>query len=1020
MLRKLHLLLASLLLAGIVSAQGLRIGGPRVLPEIPASQRTALMGFQPSPRFVPRRPAIEVDTDKQMWWGYATGEFSGMVGFGASAAETYWGAMGVPTSESMPKGKTIKGVRFAITGSAYMKDFHLWIAEGKLPNSLSDVKIDIPVETSQLVDDAASEVVLPTPYAIPDKIFYIGYTFTITESNDKSNYPVLLVYNGADIDYSLFVRAENLAPSWDNQYQAYGPLAMQLLLEGDFPKNAIQISSSFNDVFALPGGTAEATVTLTSKGLGTIRSIDYIVGDANSDGDEQHLDIAPISGMDVQTTVSIPLKADASSGRTPRYITVTKVNGEDNAIENSTAEGYFVTLSQAVARKTVVEEFTGTWCGWCPRGTVGLEAINKQFPDKAITIAIHGDDPMSIDYNGISAPSYPYAYVDRIVNADPYYGITGDAPLGICDLVAQRNAILAEASVNLQQPTLSKNGNITFKTDITFHYSSEKAPYAIGYVLVADGLKGSGRDWAQSNFYSGRSEYSDDSNLKPWVDDNSYVLTSFDHVAIAAKGMDGSSTLAKPIEDGVSRTLNGSINLTGNTILQDFSKLHVVAILFNTENGSIVNADIQPVAISEDFSKNRMQVKVFAQTGMIKGTTGVVTVPVANYGSNGIHTIDYVVRTGSEESDTMQVTLEQPITSFGLYTDVQFPVPAESESGFSTKTIVITKVNGEENEATSSKTSTGKIMTVAKLSKRRTVVEEYTGTWCMWCPRGAAGLKRASVEYPDDAVLMAIHGGSDTEPMKVAAFNTQLSSVQGFPSANVNRYRSCDPYYGEDSSVWGLGAVIEDENSQVVEASVELQQADMDKNTGAIQIATDVTFQINRTSAPYLLAYVLVGDGLKGEGDNWLQTNAYATYYAGAYGDEDPYLREICDEWAIQADIAYDHVALAGIGNISGLSGSLKTTVEEGQVQTHTAKMNTKTNKLVPLAKELRVIAMLYDKTAKKFINADEKVVQVVDAVEDALAPAAAPSVFYNLAGQRLSAPQRGVNIINGRKVMVK
>ena len=31
----------------------------------------------------------------------------------------------------------------------------------------------------------------------------------------------------------------------------------------------------------------------------------------------------------------------------------------------------------------------------------------------------------------------------------------------------------------------------------------------------------------------------------------------------------------------------------------------------------------------------------------------------------------------------------------------------------------------------------------------------YTGTWCMWCPRGAAALKRLHAEYPDDVVLMA-------------------------------------------------------------------------------------------------------------------------------------------------------------------------------------------------------------------------------------------------------------------------
>lgn len=1018
MFKKLQCLFAFLLLAGTVSAQGLKIGGPLRLPEIPAHQRIAQMRFEQSPRFAPRRQAIPVDNDRQMWWGYnGYANPANYSGVGTQGLETYWVAIQVPESESLPQGKTIKALRIALAGAPCMRDLHIWISEQKLPDSKDDCVIDIPV--TDILDKEFNEVELPTPYVIPNKTIYIGYYVTVIEHSSDSNYPVLFSYG----EESMWIRTTETVSSWSEQ-TSWGPPFIQALLDGDFPHNCVDVDKKFIDLFAVPGGSAEATLTLTSKGLGTIENISYVVGDANADSDEQTIDVEPFAGMNAQAQVRIPVKADDQMGRTPRYISITKVNGVDNGVEDATSEGYMVTVSKAVDRRTVVEEFTGTWCGWCPRGITGMEKVNEQFGDKAITIVVHSDDPMAIEY-GASPGSYPYAYVDRGVAADPFFGIS-DKDLGICDLVADRNKIIAEASVNLQQPTLTKNGTISFKTEVVFNYSNQKAPYAMGYVLLADGLKGTGKSWAQANNYSNNQEWAEYPSLAKWLDAAAYVTMTYDHVAVAAKGMDAQGGgIAAPIVDGKQLTLNGSLSINGNTVLQSFENLKVVAVLFNTDNGYIVNADIQPVVIADDFSQNRMQMKAFDQTGCVKGGSADVKVPVANFGRNGIKSIDYRVHYSGRTAD-LHLDLQQPITSYGFYTDVTFKVPASPETGTVKDTIEVLKLNGADNEATAGKTATGNILTVAKASKRRTVVEEFTGTWCMWCPRGAAGLKRAHDEYPDDAVLMAIHGGRDSEPMQQSVFKDLLNSVSGYPSAKINRYRSADPYMGEQSDGWGLGAIIEDENSKMVEASVELHQPTMEKSTGVIEFTTDVTFQINRTKAPYALSYVLVGDGLKGTGDDWLQVNAYAAYYPGYYTD-DPYMNEICNVWDVYAEVEFDHVALAALSPNTGIANSLKATVEEGQVQTHSAKITTKTNKLVPLAKKMRVIALLYDKNAKKFINADEKEVVLVDAVNDALDPATNDHIVarYSLDGKAIAAPTRGINIVRQadgtvRKVLVK
>lgn len=1035
MLKRLPLFVVTLLLAGMTSAQVLKLSGNRVLKNFPRGQRTEMMRYEQSPRYAryqapqqAQAPVADSEEAEQLWWGYFTGEPENLIGFGASQPETYWVAIGIPASEKLPKGKIIKAVRMAVAGVDVMKDMHVWIAE-ELPQSFKQVRVDIPVPMEQVRNQTWTEVQLPEPFTIPNKTIYVGYTMTITESNAESNYPVLLRYNGADMENSFLVRAQSLAGEWDTSPQRYGPVAIQALLEGEFPKNSVEISSTFNDVYSTADGTAEATVTLINRGTNKISSISYIVDDPNNSSDEIEMSVSGLEGLNAETTVSIPLTADSKMGRSVRTITVTQVNGEDNGIQDAISDGYFVTLSRAVERRTVVEEWTGTWCGWCPRGITGLEKVRELMGDKAITIAVHGDDPMAIDYGASTGAGYPSAYVDRAVVCDPYFGV--DASQGLWGLVQQRNQQMAEASVDLVAPMLSKTGNVIFKTNVCFNYTYAKSTYALGYVLLADGLKGSGRSWAQANYYC-RDDVKDEwrayADLAQWVDGQAYMPMTYNHVAIAAQGMGTGieKSIKASIKDGETITVNGSITLAGNTILQGFENLKVVSVLFNTTTGAIVNADVQPVAVAEDFAVNKMQVKAFETIGAIKGETLQVPVPVANFGRAGIHSIDYSVRANSIASDTMRLELQKPITTYGIYENVNFPVTAPEESGSLAHTINIVAVNGQKNEATTGKSAAGTVVTMVKASKRRTAVEEYTGTWCMWCPRGLAGLKRARAEYPDDAVLISIHGGNTSEPMQVSSFSTLINSVSGFPSCNVNRYRSVDAYMGELSEMaWGLGAVIEDENKKMVEAAVELQQPVLDETTGIINFTTDVTFQLNRKAAPYLLSYVLVADGLHGEGDDWKQVNAYAAYYPGEYAD-DPYLNEICNVWDIYADVTFNDVAIAGLGVGTGVTGSLKTTVEEGQTQSHSGKFNIKTNKLAAMATELRVIALLYDKTRKVIINADEK--KVVKASESAVrdlntTTGAAPLQRYGIDGIRHQHNNRGLNLIrmsdgSVRKVM--
>ena len=64
-------------------------------------------------------------------------------------------------------------------------------------------------------------------------------------------------------------------------------------------------------------------------------------------------------------------------------------NGNDNQATEKSTDITLSTLEHFIPRNVVVEEFTGTGCGWCPRGLVGMEKLRQTFGDRFIGIGIH-------------------------------------------------------------------------------------------------------------------------------------------------------------------------------------------------------------------------------------------------------------------------------------------------------------------------------------------------------------------------------------------------------------------------------------------------------------------------------------------------------------------------------------------------------------------------------------------------------------------------------------------------------
>ena len=74
-------------------------------------------------------------------------------------------------------------------------------------------------------------------------------------------------------------------------------------------------------------------------------------------------------------------------------------------------------LPASFSKKAIVEDFTGTWCGWCPRVSYAASLVEEQ-TDKVFVVGVHNGDQMANSFGSALEDMYnitgfPTAYIDR-------------------------------------------------------------------------------------------------------------------------------------------------------------------------------------------------------------------------------------------------------------------------------------------------------------------------------------------------------------------------------------------------------------------------------------------------------------------------------------------------------------------------------------------------------------------------------------------------------------------------------
>ncbi|WP_160716916.1 Omp28-related outer membrane protein [Chitinophaga solisilvae] len=173
---------------------------------------------------------------------------------------------------------------------------------------------------------------------------------------------------------------------------------------------------------------------------------------------------------------------------------------------------------ETYTKKVLVEEFTGTWCGWCPRMPVLLEKLHKKYPNLIVT-AFHGSDTFDIGKDirstiedKLGVQGYPTSKLERVTDLD-WYDKNNNINYGQADSVV--NSFIKKKAVLGLGIISTVNGstlNITVKVGMGQALNIAKAKIMV-YILESD-LKGP----KQTNYYSDPrviDDYKNDPDLGP-------------------------------------------------------------------------------------------------------------------------------------------------------------------------------------------------------------------------------------------------------------------------------------------------------------------------------------------------------------------------------------------------------------------------------------------------------------------------------------------------------------------------
>ena len=497
-------------------------------------------------------------------FGYSAGYIYDGIGMGSGV--TLSAAICIPNAKfGFYAGKTITAINIGLKEPG--TNVSVWVRSDLDGSNLAIKEIGN-------VGAGWNEVVLDSPVMILEEDIYIGYTVT-------GAHPIGV--SGATEYEASWLCSPNYG--WENMQQSdFGSLCIQAYIDmlgaslfdlGIKQLNTSQITT--NEYLNI-----EAILQSISSENEIITSIKYAYEINGQEPVEKTISthIAPNS----TTPVNLQIEQMNAAGVYQVKITILEVNGRaDDFMPNNSAVINCVVTSQLFPKKVVVEEGTGTWCQFCPRGMVGMEMMKEKYPETFIGIAVHSGDIMAVNaYEQLMAPyfsGFPTCVANRKMGliGDPYYDIER--------IYLLEMAIESPVGIKLSGAYVDESKEvINLTTTSTFGFSAENVNYHLSYVLIENEVTGTESGYTQVNYYSGGEPMGGYENKPLYITDQVYDDVARDIHTVSGVSNNGSQSIAEltPVIHNYTITLPTSILNKDN--------VEVIVMLLD-ENNEIVNAD---------------------------------------------------------------------------------------------------------------------------------------------------------------------------------------------------------------------------------------------------------------------------------------------------------------------------------------------------------------------------------------------------------------------------------------------
>lgn len=303
---------------------------------------------------------------------------------------------------------------------------------------------------------------------------------------------------------------------------------------------------------------------------------------------------------------------------------------------------------------------------------------------------------------------------------------------------------------------------------------------------------------------------------------------------------------------------------------------------------------------------------------------------------------------------------------------------------------------------------------------KRVVLEEMTGTTCPNCPRGILAIENLEKVFGDRFIPISYHCYSG-DPYSTGTLEEycQALGIVAAPSAMIQRNGYiCSPIgYNDDfDEVFSNGVdlwqdIVAMEMDVPTYIDVKVPSIRLDESTNQIVMDVEITSALNMQNQYINVFPVAMEDGLINEQYNNLYTSTETIF--GEWGKGGKYAK------AKNEGITHNDVARTYWGNITGTSIGFPQTLEAGKTYSQQLSLSYPSN--ISEMQNGKVCLMFMEGNAGIFLNAITVPFTQMTPIEDIKADIADKSstkAIYNLQGQRISRPQRGINIVDGKKVL--